>query len=1375
MNKWPYLLWIFVVIGLCASQQGSAESGGPDSFGYTFKDSNETGGPTYNWIDISSNGTSFNLHGDSGRGPYDIGFDFFFYGEWYSQWYLGGDNGYVTLGSVVNQRWTPHPIPTTELGAAIAPFWRDHRGTCDNEIYANLSYKKFGNSNNRTLVIQYDNLRDYGSCGSDHYGLYNFQIILFEKTGDILFQYNNNFSNGGSDYNGTVGMGIQNSGEVGLQYYYGGMKELDSQFSVRFYAPPIPQNDLLVSELKYDSYFSLNYNETVTAVIRNIGVENQTNFNVSFELFNDDGAVFYTHTKNIDFLERYNNALEVKFIAPILMDLEFENNDNITISVSLLISDENMSNNKIHSETAIKYLIFKENFEEGTLEDSGWDFSESQAWNYTNDASGNRSMFSGYRCSQNNPARTSITSPSFNLNVGYDIYLKFSHSYYSYHNYEGTFLEIDMGQGFTIITPENSYPGSVGSQSYYGNPIKGNVAWTDYSNYGGYQSDWVYGTSPSEVVFDLSSSIDAKKDYSNVKLRWTTGFSSLSCGTAGYDGGYGFDNVVIFGELKKYDVEIIKIESKDLIPINSLYGPNDIENEVDTLVVNQNGFLNLTLRNKGFADLNLDNITFKLEIWKLDEDGVYFLEHENIVMAAGTLHLGEKNNVLIDYNIDLAHRYQFGIFANYEIDQNDENNQIYFNVLENKLAYNSNHWLGWTNFCQNSVCSSEEIQEKSNWKLVNGSWITGNDTLRTTYNGDDYSIMSPTFDLSGASSNIYILLEHAYFFEQYDGGRVEMCFEVTTYLNDYQCNVVTPTFNGYEGQIFESGYYGNPLSGSEGFISSSGGIKYTTVTIEKETIPQAYINDIKFRFRMGGAYFDSDSSWTIYNLSLYSNGKEIEGTSITAPKSTFITSNFSIVVNYTNNGNENIDFGYLQASIYNISNGVSLISHKTITNLHVKESIEITFDYDNQNIPLVSNETTFEIAIELLNRSSEYSSSIIDSCSVEEFTISPSRHYIYHPNDSMSFYCSDKMIPYNDLIVGNNILKTEIVFINKPPTISLLEQSKTLLKNQNYTFVQHNSEINDKLFVTSYDDDGYIQKYKWKSSQWDSGWGSLYCSQDCSTESIASFGLGPYHSQYQFLGLDSGFHIITIYAIDNHGTISSNFVEFNVTILADTDRDGIPDIEDFFPTDAAEWVDSDSDGVGDNSDVFPNDISEWNDNDRDGVGNNADQCPDYDGFIDVDGDGYCEKQDACPNDPNSWRDFDSDNVCDILDAFPLNGLEWEDSDGDGYGDNGDTFPNDINEWSDLDGDGVGDNSDVMPNNRFLTAGWQVGALMLFLFAAFISSSHAYGLYRSSSRVTNKLDETRILINRLKEKGVNTDSLENAVEEVEEKMKEWILR
>ena len=147
--------------------------------------------------------------------------------------------------------------------------------------------------------------------------------------------------------------------------------------------------------------------------------------------------------------------------------------------------NKNMSNNEIQDETTIRYLFFKENFEEGTWENSGWDFSESQAWNYTTDANGNRSMFSGYRCSQSNPARTSITSPSLNLSIGYDMHLKFSHSYYSYSNYDGAFLEINTGQGFTKINPESAYPGNINNAAFYGNPIRGSSAWTEYSNYGG--------------------------------------------------------------------------------------------------------------------------------------------------------------------------------------------------------------------------------------------------------------------------------------------------------------------------------------------------------------------------------------------------------------------------------------------------------------------------------------------------------------------------------------------------------------------------------------------------------------------------------------------------------------------------------------------------------------------------------------------------------------------------------------------------------------------------------------------------------------------------------------------------------------------------
>ena len=281
-----------------------------------------------------------------------------------------------------------------------------------------------------------------------------------------------------------------------------------------------------------------------------------------------------------------------------------------------------------------------------------------------------------------------------------------------------------------------------------------------------------------------------------------------------------------------------------------------------------------------------------------------------------------------------------------------------------------------------------------------------------------------------------------------------MCFETVTY-----CSIVTPTFSGYRGEIYNYAYYGNPLGGSEAFMGSSDSIGNTIAIIDKETIPGIHIHDVKFRFRMGGVYMETSSSWTIYNFSLYSSGKEIEGDKITIPESTFIADDFSIAVNYTNNGTEDIDFAYLQASMYNLQNGINLVSHKPITNLKMGDSVNVTFDYKADiNLFLYfesfSNMTIFEIEVKVLNRSSEYSNYIVDSCTVDEFTISPNRNYIYHPNDDMSFYCSDKMVPYDDLILDNNILKTEISLLNKPPTISLLEESETLLKNQNYTFVQ---------------------------------------------------------------------------------------------------------------------------------------------------------------------------------------------------------------------------------------------------------------------------------------------------------------------------------
>ncbi|MDC1329868.1 thrombospondin type 3 repeat-containing protein, partial [Pseudomonadales bacterium] len=135
-----------------------------------------------------------------------------------------------------------------------------------------------------------------------------------------------------------------------------------------------------------------------------------------------------------------------------------------------------------------------------------------------------------------------------------------------------------------------------------------------------------------------------------------------------------------------------------------------------------------------------------------------------------------------------------------------------------------------------------------------------------------------------------------------------------------------------------------------------------------------------------------------------------------------------------------------------------------------------------------------------------------------------------------------------------------------------------------------------------------------------------------------------------------------------------------MTADTDDDNDGVEDVDDAFPLDAAESIDTDADGTGNNADT---------DDDNDGVADSADAFPlDATETLDTDSDGTGNNADT---------DDDNDGVLDEADAFPLDSTETLDTDADGVGDNSDAFPNDAEESIDTDGDQVGDNADNCPN------------------------------------------------------------------------------
>lgn len=157
---------------------------------------------------------------------------------------------------------------------------------------------------------------------------------------------------------------------------------------------------------------------------------------------------------------------------------------------------------------------------------------------------------------------------------------------------------------------------------------------------------------------------------------------------------------------------------------------------------------------------------------------------------------------------------------------------------------------------------------------------------------------------------------------------------------------------------------------------------------------------------------------------------------------------------------------------------------------------------------------------------------------------------------------------------------------------------------------------------------------------------------------------------------------------------NNNYYEQTINVLRDSDRDGIPNIND---------SDNDNDGVPDSEDAFPLNYHETFDTDNDGTGDNADSDDDNDGVMDT--------EDDFPLNPTEWTDTDNDSIGDNSDS-DIDGDSIPntaeigggtnptsaDSDSDGHRDNQDSFPTNPKEYSDFDKDSIGDNADLDDDN-----------------------------------------------------------------------------
>lgn len=214
------------VVGLEFGFQAQAapayHAGGPDQFGYTFKDSNEPGGPSYAWEEIGATGTQvqgWTSYDDGYAGPIPIGFTFNYYGVDYDELYVGS-NGFVSFGQgfgTIPGGTLPQPYePNNDIALFGDDMYLYNYGAD-----ALVSYQTL--SNPTRFVVQFTNLHYCCSQNVPH----TFQLILY-PAGDIQAQYK--LLNG---TNSTY-VGIENGdGSVGLTYG----ATLADNLAIRYYYP----------------------------------------------------------------------------------------------------------------------------------------------------------------------------------------------------------------------------------------------------------------------------------------------------------------------------------------------------------------------------------------------------------------------------------------------------------------------------------------------------------------------------------------------------------------------------------------------------------------------------------------------------------------------------------------------------------------------------------------------------------------------------------------------------------------------------------------------------------------------------------------------------------------------------------------------------------------------------------------------------------------------------------------------------------------------------------------------------------------------------------------------------------------------------------
>ncbi len=159
-----------------ANSRAGEGAGGSDSFGHVWIDSDEPGGPQFDWVELSTgSGTPIPLSGlNSISGPLPLGFSMPFYADTFSTIRVC-NNGWLSFTAITvsyNNTTLPNILAPR---AMIAPLW-------DN-LYMHNDSRAFYRQDGNRFIVEWQNI--YTATG---HGPYTFEVILYQN-GNIMLQY----------------------------------------------------------------------------------------------------------------------------------------------------------------------------------------------------------------------------------------------------------------------------------------------------------------------------------------------------------------------------------------------------------------------------------------------------------------------------------------------------------------------------------------------------------------------------------------------------------------------------------------------------------------------------------------------------------------------------------------------------------------------------------------------------------------------------------------------------------------------------------------------------------------------------------------------------------------------------------------------------------------------------------------------------------------------------------------------------------------------------------------------------------------------------------------------------------------------------------